>query len=634
MTWSSDIPRLTIAAAAVAFPIGHALLWRTDGWPLWPTVVALMAGAVLRQQAGAGWIAAVLLALAPVWQAATGRDATLFQTVMPWLAFGAAGLAWPTGAGPSGGRAWHATAAAWGLVVVCVAPVVAARELDFSRYAIGAATANGASGAAPHQAAAMVLLMAEAQLLALLVFDWALGASATDRRRTWRWLLPGLAVAAAITIWQQTVDPTWLSREPWTVLRRAPGTLFDANAMGAFFALTAAIAASAHVRPSRMPAVMWGVGIWTLSLGAIVSTGSRSALAAALVALGVTLVRWGRPLPRLALITLVVGVGWLLWPAQIGDPAIGDAIGRLVASVNELRSDLGSTLKAALWTRGGYGPAARTLVAEHPWVGGGVGAFGTLVGDYAALNGVRGLRPDNAQNWWLHQIAELGVAGALPLVIASLLAGVACVRAARRPNGAAAAGALLALGVLSLLSPPTQHPVVQIVVALVVAHGVAETTGAPGVGRMRGVGVALFVLALGCAVATAVEGVRSLRPSLRAARFQAEYHYGFDAFGVTPFGSGLWTTPQAVGVVAPGGGAIHVEVSVPHDDLATTPVTVRVLDRDGLVCTFDAHDHGPFVCRVPVRPPDWPLVRLDVSRPFLRDDGAVRGAVVTARFEP
>ena len=54
------------------------------------------------------------------------------------------------------------------------------------------------------------------------------------------------------------------------------------------------------------------------------------------------------------------------------------------------------------------------MIGEHPLLGVGVGSFHLLTADYGALTGYEGhLVPDNAQNWFRHQLAEFGILGGL-----------------------------------------------------------------------------------------------------------------------------------------------------------------------------------------------------------------------------
>ncbi len=69
-----------------------------------------------------------------------------------------------------------------------------------------------------------------------------------------------------------------------------------------------------------------------------------------------------------------------------------------------------------LWRRGGYGTASTTMIREHPLFGVGVGSFNWLSGDYTELAGEGRQRPDNAQNWIRHLLAEIGVLGLLHIL--------------------------------------------------------------------------------------------------------------------------------------------------------------------------------------------------------------------------
>ena len=129
-------------------------------------------------------------------------------------------VAWPAGGGwrvtgpgaSASCRGRSSSAITW--------PVVAARELDFTLQTIGVATANGSLGATPERSAAFAALVAETQLVALLTFDWAWAAPLALRRRAWLALAPALVAACGVAVWQQLVDPAFLSRDPW--IRLAP----------------------------------------------------------------------------------------------------------------------------------------------------------------------------------------------------------------------------------------------------------------------------------------------------------------------------------------------------------------------------------------------------------------------------
>ena len=94
--------------------------------------------------------------------------------------------------------------------------------------------------------------------------------------------------------------------------------------------------------------------------------------------------------------------------------AIGP-VGRLL----ELPASSSSQLME-LWTRGGYGTAALLMIREHPLAGVGLSAYHVFVPDYRVFVG-QTLPFDNAQNWWRHQVAELGVFGGVLIIAFSVL---------------------------------------------------------------------------------------------------------------------------------------------------------------------------------------------------------------------
>ena len=77
------------------------------------------------------------------------------------------------------------------------------------------------------------------------------------------------------------------------------------------------------------------------------------------------------------------------------------------------RSSILESANELLWERFGYGPAAIEMIKEHPIDGIGVGMFHALVDDFGKLRGYH-LAPDNAQNWFRHVFAELGIVGSVP----------------------------------------------------------------------------------------------------------------------------------------------------------------------------------------------------------------------------
>ena len=499
MTPALRAARLVVGLAVVALPLAHAAARSAQGDAAWPAVIAVAAGLLVRLVVGATPAVVGALAVAPVWQVLMSPWGPPgdFERLMPWLAFLGAALAWP---GPRPWQAeglWGGAIAAWALVLSLVTPVVAAREIDFTL----------AAAAAPNEAG-VVLLMAAAQLVALLLFDWHWGATGAVRRRTWTALMPGVAAAAGVALWQQSMNPAFVSVEPWTSLRRSAGTFFDANATAALLALVGPIVVTAAARPRAVPQVVWGAAWLALCLAGIVATGSRSALGAFALVLGLHVPSSSRPVRWLAVAAGAALVAVVVAADRVSDASMGHAIGRLADTLRTLYEAGPEGVWRFAWDRDGYGPAAMAMIADHPWVGTGPGTFGRLVTGYARETIAIALPPDNAQNWWRQQAAETGLLGGLPAFACSLLALTVFARALARREHVAAAAPLAGLGLFALVAPPMPHPLLQVVAGLVIAHAVTSWAPPPGPAVRVRDGRVMWLLAIACAMGSAVTGSR------------------------------------------------------------------------------------------------------------------------------
>ncbi len=634
--------RLMVAATAIGVPIAHALLLTAERVTVWPTLVGLALGLAARVAAPRSVSPLLVgLALGPMWQLGTAilTGSQDQQGLMPWLAAMAAWLAWPS-ATPAWhvGGAWRLGIATWALVLAVTGPVAALRELDFTLQTIGVPTANGTFGSNPHLSAAWVALTVEAQLVALLLFDWARGATPVSRRRAWLALAPGVAIACALAAWQQAVDPAFLSAEPWVYFARAAGPFYDANAMGALAALAGATLAGPGLRPVAVPSLIWGSAWATVGLAGAWASGSRTALAALLVGGTVTGVAALRPRARLAALAALTVFTTLgiaaLRASPPADARTGQALGRLANTVRRVIDGGAQELLAVAWRRDGYGPASLAVIADHPLVGVGPGALATVISDYGQVElGVR-LPPDNAQNWWRQQFAELGVIGGFAPVLCSLLALVAVRRSWRHPHTAARTAPLVVLGFMCLVSPPTQHPVIQVLVGLLVARAVAPEHDAPASAPGPSwAGWVAWTLAIACGVGLALAGWTTFRPPHRAARFTFPYNYGLFEPVQTPFGDGRRAAAHSVAVFRPEHRVLFVGVVLPHTDIATAPVVVTVSDGHVVLCRQEWRNNELFECRLTIADGQWPMVEVDVSRAWYTDAGVEQSALLSGRYE-
>lgn len=631
--------RLALSISAVAAPLAHAALLPERPQLLWLSLGAMAVAAALRLVAPAAALPAVV-GLGPVWQVLMARllGQSDPQVLAAWL--GAAAVA---SIGPQ--RRWHASGwwrvglAGWGLAIALSWPLVAFRELDFTTRTLRVATLNGSWGATPHESAAFVALAALAQMTAILLFDWYGGAAAIARARLWRAILPGFVAACGLALWQAGVDVTLLNTPTWISYGRAAGTLFDGNAMGALAALVGLSAAARGIAGRRRDQVL-ALILLGAALGAIVATGSRGALGGTMLAVAIAATRtvasrrsWRAAGAVVLVLAVVLGV------ARSAGTGEGSALARLETSIRSVARGGPGTIRDELWTRDGYGPASMAMIADQPWSGVGVGVFGTVVSDYASLTLDHPLPPDSAQNWWRHQLAELGLFGAPGAVLCSWLAALAAARMLRGPQAAAwDAAPLLALAVMAMVGAPTQHPLVQAITGLVVAAAVQRPAEAEAAARAGGAPrlpkwaiAAPWVLGMACAAAVVVAGVRGFRPSLRAERFGYLYAYGFAA-GPGPGGEGAWAATQAVGVIGKGRSQLRLRVILPHGDLPSRPAHLTISDRGGVRCQAEVRDASPVSCDLAIGPSGWKMVRIDVDR--AGPGGRSRSAFVTWQFDP
>src|SRR5207244_1914997 len=112
----------------------------------------------------------------------------------------------------------------------------------------------------------------------------------------------------------------------------------------------------------------------------------------------------------------------------------------------------------------GYGASAVRMIQRHPLSGVGVGAFNTYVRDVGAQLGWVSLETDNAQNWWRHQIAELGVLGSLGILAWTIAFAASAIFVRGNGDGpfvrGAVKGAIVGFAAASLVGMPGQVPLV------------------------------------------------------------------------------------------------------------------------------------------------------------------------------
>jgi hypothetical protein len=248
-----------------------------------------------------------------------------------------------------------------------------------------------------------------------------------------------------------------------------------------------------------------------------------------------------------------------------------------------------------MWNRNRYGSAATAMIAKFPLFGVGVGSFQTLLPAFTLLYGDP-LQADNAQNWYRHQFAELGLVGSLPWIAWVIAFGWFVLR--RRPSESdlvcvwTARGILLSFALISLVGMPAQDVIVTITfwtMAFWYVSLVGVPTGAPAsIGaseenktglNSRAWGIISAVLVI-YAVGTASLAATSLRVPVRAQTAEWPYWpYSYGFYDPESDGSGQqfrWTGRRAVTVLEAPTEWLRLTVSANHRDLDTKPVDVKV----------------------------------------------------------
>jgi O-antigen ligase len=563
---------LIIASAAAAVGLATVLGPRA-AW--YPTLIAAALAALLSWRAPAIVPPVIVSCLFLMPVASFGlKWRWHFSDLTPALGLLVASLAVAIPRTATVSNPWRAVLACWALVVAVSWPIVALREIDFSWPLLWTFRVPTAAGGFPPPAVVgWTAHVAASQLVGLLWFEylWAVhpGAGAVFKNRVAAVLGITALAASALSVYQGFVDLEFLSSSVWPYLRRSAGALMDANSSGMLAAMWLtgfiALAASSERRGVRALRI---VGAVAAALATWCS-GSRSAFLAAAIGIGVTfigsvqIVRYRRRAVLTALAVLAVAI-LILTFSQSTSP-----LARIVATGE------GSPIATArsLWNRHGYGPAAVHMIREFPVAGVGLGTYHSLVADYSkAFVGIA-LPPDNAQNWYRHQLAELGIIGSAGWIAFVGLFVVAAFRARAAPEHQLAAnalrGSLAGLAIASLVGMPGQHPAIvltfwtfafwllQVVGVETTVKGRTTTTLTASakatavrrsfMRRRKGRTTSIIVGAIVAlhAATTLYTSRHALRVPFRAARFDFDYSYGFVREEGSPH---AWVQDRAVAV--------------------------------------------------------------------------------------
>jgi hypothetical protein len=641
---SGSVERLTKAivlvslAGGFAFEMGHA--------PPRLVLVALAACPVLLYagRRWREWAAGVVLAAGCLMPAVARMVITRPPEMLSWwsLALFVVILA-------GSGLRWHVPPLlrfpfiVWGLSIALSAPIVVLREFDLLAAWLWHPLSGSPVRATPD--ALWVVSVARVHMLGLIWIDWLwrhFQGHDPVERFVRRIVVPSMVAAilsAPIACFQGFVDLHFLWVGRWPSLGRASGTLLDANASGVLYALWIALPVGfATMAVRRRWAVLLVVGS-ILLLAATWATASRTGLFVAVAGLA-GLVHLAAVRPALRRPAVVALAFLLVLGAAAAVVARPSAVVTPLQRARELVPDFSmASLQSAareLWVRNGYGTGSVAMIKATPWQGVGVGAFHMLIGDYA------GLPRDNAQNWFRHQLAELGILGSIGWIWWTAVLAFALTRKGRfdahDTRLLLLKYTLAGFGITSLVGMPGQNVYVAIAVLtfafwlLITRDVFSAPTVLPAAERSRRAAIVALVVALVFAAATAYAGAHALRPPIRAWRVNGQYQYGFTAPVDGPSGQ-VQSTAHGMALPLAATSKVRLTVWVEHPDAGRQPVLVELRVDQRRVVRGRFSSDAPIVRVEPVEAGRRFALEALVDRTFTPPDTPGREVGVNLRWE-
>ena len=549
---------------------------------------------------------------------------------------------------------WRTPLAAWAVVIALSWPVVWLRELDFmpSLVATAEVTSNRL-GVRPTNVNLWMLTVVLTHGIGLLWVDWLFatfsrGQVARFQRVVLLPLALGCVASWLVAAYQSLIDISFLNLRHWVFYGRASGLSMDANPFGMMAAVWGAIAVALVFCRARnrlrMEAILGLAGLLlVVSWYGLWISGSRSSMMAGAVVLCFIL-RWGMPaalttgrrtLVALFAIAFVAAATVLVIPsADVTGPWT-----RLRSTLPSASFDSVVAFLVEMWERDGYGRSAVAMIADFPLVGVGVGTFHALVPDFAFQLGYPDIPGDNAQNWFRHQFAEFGLLGSVGWIVwvGMFLWTLARGRVieGEAEHAGLVRGALVALGVASLVGMPTQEVSLAFTFwALVFWYVQLVVIPAGGLLVRRELWIGVWLLACVHLVGFAYASSSDLRVPFRAK--QANWDYGYGFYGLEQVEDGQpfrWTTGRAVVTMEFAGDVMEVTAWIRHPDARKHPVDLK-LWLDGELLLDRRQESGESLTMRVVRQPGQDRVVLEawVSRTWSPVDygGQDRRALGTA----
>lgn len=513
---------------------------------------------------------------------------------------------------------WRVPLVCWVGGVCATTPIVVARAVDFRwELLFRGRLPYEALGGLPLLTVAWTLHVALLFAVGLLWFDWLCG---VDEPFFTRWiaapLAAGVLVLAAVACYQLFVDVEFLNYSVYAKFRRASATMLDGNVAGALAALWiagwAALGSTAASRRRKLlvllALLMW-LPVW--------ATGSRTAFAsAALITLACVppfvpeRFRTRRRVLIAATVVLVCGAAAVTVLARSTSLSASGPIKRIMKTMPEPTADGVRTLLSEMWNRNRYGLAATNAIERYPLFGIGVGAFHEMASEFLS----RPLTPDNAQNWYRHQLVELGIVGSLGWLVFLSLFGWWVLRRhdGERPAAWCTRGVVLGIGAVSMLGMPGQDPFVAITLATFAAwHLLLAGRPAPAApARWPAWSLGLVVIAAFTA-GTLQQATGRLRLPVRLASQDVPYTYGF--WPAEPDGRGgdvRWARQRATATVPVEGRVFELTLHA-NSDMLARPLGVRASVDGKVIIDTALTTSAPTITKQVLVPAGHPRVVVD-----------------------
>lgn len=628
--------RLIVLTGAVASVAVMAVLGGREWPPLVPLTLATMGGALLLARWNptvAAWcVLPLMYCSAVVLMTVSGISRNAFQAPM----IGAVVALSVTGCWTRGWALparWRLPLAWWALATVLSAVVVAVRELDFSPALLSGGVdrvGNSAMGGTPQVIIVWIAYVTGGLTAGVLWLDSffanvPVGEGRAFRNRVILPLALSAATASGVATYQGLVDIYWASGHGWGAQGRAAGGLVDGDAFGSLAGFWTGIFIALAASGGRW-VVLAGAAGFLLSWIGLWASGSRMALVAGLLSTAgaLVLLTWHARRHRVAaaVAALVVAGGLVALFSSVPAWQTDSPLKRTLASLPEpTRESVAHFVEHQLWNRDApFGTTFLWMMHDHPATGVGVGSYHTLYPDYAYL--VRGHAgvPENAQSWYRHLLAELGILGSIGWV---WWVGLAAWLVMRRAPGASPVtgcmrAVLVAVAVVSAVSMPTQHVAVSLTVWPLVFWLLVEAPplhralidGRPPSARAWQV---VIVASVVFALLTLAVGWDRLRPPHRALRADWTYSRGFHGVEAGP--EPRWTSEYAVEVPPAPARWMRLGIGGGAPDIVSNPVRVVVRRNGEQILTHLLADRDVHVwwVRVPQGPPRV-MVEITVDR--------------------